>query len=557
MPGNRRLFERGVNGLRRADSGYLARSMSDLTHPLDAAGRLRDIQAVTDAALAHLDVEGLLGALLDRVREILHVDTAAVLLLDVDGTHMVATAARGIEDEVVQGVRIPVGRGFAGRIAATKEPVILDHVDHTTVMNPILRDRGIKSMLGVPLLSSGETLGVLHVGSLHPREFTPDDVELLQLVADRVALATRARLSETERSAAVALQHSLLPGRLPTVAGVELASRYVPGEAEGVGGDWYDVFVLPSGSLCVVMGDVVGRGLRAAVVMGRVRSTLRSYALTTEEPAAILSLVDQKLHHFEPGEMATALLAVLDPSRGVMRISTAGHPAPVVAKPDGSVSMLELPVDPPLGVRHARPRRTTEVELPRGVLLCLYTDGLVERRAVALDDRLRALMGAVTVDAPENVCASVMRVLVGTEAPLDDIALLIVRMADHGPGAPLELRHRAVPESLALIRAELRTWLRTAGATATAEHDLLVAVGEATANAVEHAYGPVGGTVSVTIELDGADAVVRVTDTGQWRAPRGHGRGRGTLMMETTTDEFRVDRTSIGTEVLLRRRIDR
>ncbi len=455
--------------------------------------------------------------------EILNVDTAAVLLLDTDGSHLVATAARGIEDEVVQGVRIPLGRGFAGRIAASKQPVILDHVDHTTVLNPILRDRGISSMLGVPLLSSGDALGVLHVGTLQPREFTGEDVELLQLVADRIALATQARLAETERSAALALQHSLLPGRLPTIAGVELASRYVPGEDEGVGGDWYDVFVLPSGSLCVVMGDVVGRGLRAAVVMGRVRSTLRSYALTTEDPASILSLVDRKLRHFEPGEMATALLAVLDPSRDSMRISTAGHPAPIIAVPTDLPRWSSCPSTHPsesVTLVHGV-RQTLSC---RAVRSCAVHDGLVERRAVPLDDRLRALTGSVTVDAPEAVCANVMRVLVGAEPPVDDIALLVVRMSEHGPGAPLELSYRAVPESLALIRSELRAWLLGVSATETAQHDVLVAVGEATANAVEHAYGPAGGTVSVTVDLDGADVVVRVSDTGQWRAARGHGR---------------------------------
>ncbi len=418
--------------------------MSDATPPQDAEERLRVIQSVTDAALAHLDVESLLDELLERVRDVLNVDTAAVLLLEPNAAYLVATAARGIEEEVVQGVRIPVGRGFAGRIAAEKRAVILDHVDHTTVMNPILRDRGIKSMLGVPLLSAGDVLGVLHVGTLTPREFTDEDVGLLQLVADRIALATQARLSETDRSAAVALQHSLMPGRLPLVSGIEFGARYVPGEAEGVGGDWYDVFTLPSGAMCVVMGDVVGRGLRAAVVMGRLRSTLRAYALTTDDPSTILGLVDRKLQHFEPGEMATAMLAVLDVNQNVLHISSAGHPAPILANPDGVAEVLELPIDPPLGVRLAHPRRTTSIALPRGSVLCLYTDGLVERRTVPLDDRLEMLMSAVRVDNPENVCASVMGSLVGSDAPSDDIALLVVRIPDEGPGLPLELSFRAV-----------------------------------------------------------------------------------------------------------------
>jgi len=148
---------------------------------------------------------------------------------------------------VRQGVRIPVGRGFAGRIAAGHKPVILDHVDHTTVLNPILWEKGIRSMMGVPLVAGGRVIGVLHVGSLTPRRFTGADVGLLQLAADRAATAVQSINTRADRVAAAALQRSLLPSALPAFAGAELAARYVPGSG-GVGGDWYDVFRLPSGS---------------------------------------------------------------------------------------------------------------------------------------------------------------------------------------------------------------------------------------------------------------------------------------------------------------------
>jgi K+-sensing histidine kinase KdpD len=162
--------------------------------------RLRRLQALTDAALAHLDLDELLAALLLRTREMLEVDTCAVLLLDEAVGELVARAAVGIEEEVEQGVRIPLGRGFAGRVAAGREPVILDDVDHADVLNPILREKGIKSLLGVPLLVRGDVIGVLHVGSLTHRTFTGDDVELLGLVGARVALAIeRARLHEEVR----------------------------------------------------------------------------------------------------------------------------------------------------------------------------------------------------------------------------------------------------------------------------------------------------------------------------------------------------------------------
>jgi signal transduction histidine kinase len=169
---------------------------------------VRRLQSVTDAALAHLRLEELLAALLERTRQILEVDTCAILLLDEETNELVARAALGIEEEVEQGVRVPVGGGFAGRIAAEKRPVVLDDVDHAHVLNPILREKGIKSMLGVPLVVEGEVQGVFHVGSLVPRAFSEDEVELLQLVADRAALAIEhARLFEAERAARERIEH--------------------------------------------------------------------------------------------------------------------------------------------------------------------------------------------------------------------------------------------------------------------------------------------------------------------------------------------------------------
>jgi signal transduction histidine kinase len=162
-----------------------------------ARRRIENVREITDVALGHLELEELLSVLLPRIRDILRAETCAVLLLDEEANELVARAAVGIEEEVEQGVRIPVGLGFAGRIAASGYPVILDDVDHADVINPILREKGIRSMLGVPLIVRGESLGVLHVGTLELRAFTTDDTELLQLVADRVALAIeRAQLHQ-------------------------------------------------------------------------------------------------------------------------------------------------------------------------------------------------------------------------------------------------------------------------------------------------------------------------------------------------------------------------
>jgi putative methionine-R-sulfoxide reductase with GAF domain len=405
-----------------------------------AAERLRDIESVIDARLARLDVEDLLDELLDRVRDALDADTAAVLLLDEPTGELVATAARGIEAEVRQGVRIPLGRGFAGRIAATERPVTVEDIDAADVVNPILRDIGIRSLLGVPLMAGGRLLGVLHVGTLVPRRFTESDVELLQVVAERVALAAHARVSDIERTAARILQRSLLPDRLPALAGLEAAFRYIAGGEGDVGGDWYDLFALPSGWVCVTVGDVVGRGLRAGAVMGRLRNAVRAYALDDDgDPAAILERVDRMIHHFQPGEMATVALGLLEPSFERLHLSTAGHPAPILAAGDGPGTYLDLPVDPPLGAVAGARRRASAIDVPPGAVLCFYTDGLIERRDVPLDDRVRQLTEAVAAEPPDRVCVKVMGSLVGPEAVDDDVAVLVVRRVAGQLSPPGEL----------------------------------------------------------------------------------------------------------------------
>ena len=521
--------------------------------------RLRRLELVTDAGLAQLDVDELLGELLERTRDLLAADTAAVLLLNSSAQYLVATAARGIEEEVRQGVRIPLGKGFAGRIAAEKRSVILERVDHTNVLNPILRDKGIRSLLGVPLLVGGTVLGVLHVGTLSPRQFSADDAALLQLVADRIALAVQARTTQVERAAATALQRSLLPPALPEIPGLEFAARYVPGGHGQVGGDWYDVFTLPSGAVCVVVGDVVGRGLPAAVEMARLRHVLRAYTLDTADPAEILDRLDRQVRHFDPDVMATVLCAVVAPSGEHMRLSTAGHPPPVIsAGADLPAAILDLPADLPIGVATAAGRRhTSTVALLPGTAVCLYTDGLVERRTSSLDVGLQRLAGAMFAGPAESVCAEIMQVLVGADPPSDDIALLVLRRQPviNGVGDMFELELPAAPSSLKPLRIAMRRWLEHLRADRQATADLLTAVGEACTNAVEHAYGPAGGTVSICLAYQAPDVIAVITDSGRWRAARGSFRGRGITLMRALSDEVTIDRTDTGTRVRIRRTI--
>ena len=196
-----------------------------------------------------------------------------------------------------------------------------------------------------------------------------DDAELLQIAADRIALVTRTRLSDLDRAAASALQRSLMPGALPRVTGIEFAARYIPGEAGGLGGDWYDVFSLPSGRLGVVIGDVVGRGLQAAVIMGRLRSALRAFALEEDDPAEVLERLDGNVQHFEENVMATVLYAIFEPSLERVSLSSAGHLPPIIAQPGERSALLNVPIDLPVGVSVGPPRRTT-IDRPPGPRRC-------------------------------------------------------------------------------------------------------------------------------------------------------------------------------------------
>jgi sigma-B regulation protein RsbU (phosphoserine phosphatase) len=399
-----------------------------MSRSLDAHDRLQQLETIIGAPAGHLGLTELLTATLQRLREVMAVDTATVLRYQPSGRQLVAFAAAGIEEEVHQGVRVPVGSGFAGRVALERAPVIIDHVDETTVVNSLLWERGLHSMLGVPMMSGSDLVGVLHVGSVASRRFTEAEVGTMQLLADRLAMAIQVEALEENRSATMALQRSLLPSSLPAVSGLAFGARYVPGAETGLGGDWYDLFLLPGDRLGIVMGDVSGHGLEAAVIMGRLRSALRAYALDCESPAEVLAKLDRKANHFEHGAMATVAYGIVGPGRDAMTLSLAGHLPPVIAETDAPARLVDAPPDPPIGLTIGRPqRRTTVIPLPPGSVLALYTDGLVERRDRPVDVGMRLLAEAMRAEEPERVCAKLMREMIGNRAAQDDVALLAIR----------------------------------------------------------------------------------------------------------------------------------
>jgi serine phosphatase RsbU (regulator of sigma subunit) len=204
--------------------------------------------------------------------------------------------------------------------------------------------------------------------------------------------------------------------------------RYIPGAAVGVGGDWYDLFTLPSGHTGVVIGDIAGSGLRAAVVMGRIRSALRAYALETDDPADVLTRLDRKIQLFEPGATATAIYAVIAPDRCTVTISQAGHLPPALIDSDGGATLVPAPTDLPLGAYPDAPRRTTTITVGAGSSLFLYTDGLVERRGQLITDGIDLLVRTLGPGSAEDLCTRTTdRLLSDLPATADDVAILALK----------------------------------------------------------------------------------------------------------------------------------
>ncbi|MFN2617424.1 MAG: SpoIIE family protein phosphatase [Thermoleophilaceae bacterium] len=514
---------------------------------------LRALQSVTDAALSYLPLERMLTVLLERVTELLEADTAAILLLDEEHQMLVARAAKGLEEEVRRGVRVPLGRGFAGRIAAERRPVMLDDLEHADIVNPLLREKGLRSLLGVPLLVEGRVLGVLHVGSLSGKKFTDQDVEVLQRAGDRAALAIQGRLAERERGLADAVQRSLLPP-LPEMPGVTLAARYMPAEEAQLGGDWYDAFRLHGGTIGVAIGDVVGRGFHAAALMGQLRSALRAYALDGRSPSEVLVRLSGLLRQLEPGWGATLVYLAFEPLEGRATLANAGHLPPLLLRPDGTCEYMEVPGSVPLGsVRHPRYEQAS-VEIPPGSTLLLYTDGIVERRGELLDEGLEALRRVVEGGAPnpQALCQRVLEGMLPSGSAEDDTAMLVATSSVLPD--PLELRLPAEPELMPMVRHVLGHWLRARGASEVEVDEISLASAEACANAIEHAYSPEAEAFEVhAARVHPEQVAVTIRDFGQWRAPRGTNRGRGLVLMEGLMDSVDVERDDAGSSVRLTR----
>jgi serine phosphatase RsbU (regulator of sigma subunit)/anti-sigma regulatory factor (Ser/Thr protein kinase) len=512
--------------------------------------------SITDSALSYMSLEDMLSELLGRIREALDADTAAILLLDEDRGVLLARAARGLEEEVRQGVQVPLARGFAGRVAAEARPIIID-LENADVVNPILRQKGIRTMLGVPLQVEGHVIGVMHIGSLVLREFDEDDVALLQLAADRAALAIDdARVSEM-RAVTSIMQRTLLPERLPEIPGLRFSVKYLPaGTGVKIGGDWYDVFQLGDGRLAFVIGDVVGRGVLAASVMAESRTALRAYLVQGHQLTEVVAMLNDLLVSMGRNRGATLSILALDPEAEELEAVTAGHLPPLLIDPGGGPRLLEQRPGLQVGIRSGNEYEAFRYPFPVGSRLLLYTDGLIERRGESIDvglGRLTAAAQAAARDPQTDLADDVYRALLD-EAPLaDDVALLAIETLPLDN--PIEMTLPARANVLAGMRRTIARWLRAAGAGEDEQFDLTLSTSEAAANAIEHAYGGSESTFWVRCEQVADRVTITVGDLGRWRTARPPGGGRGLPIMRRLVDEVEISRGEEGTVVRLTKRL--
>jgi serine phosphatase RsbU (regulator of sigma subunit)/anti-sigma regulatory factor (Ser/Thr protein kinase) len=419
----------------------------------------------------------------------------------------------------------------------------------------LLRQLQLSSVMIVPLLARHRPLGVLTLaGAESGRRYTEDDLALAAELGRRAALfLDNARLYERERRIATTLQEAFLPAALPQVPGFKLDAVLVTGSHEAsLGGDWYDAFRLPDGRIGLSIGDVMGRGLRAAGAMVLVRQTIRAAAHGHEDVTQILTRANRLLRESDAEDTATALVAILDPVRSTLTYASAGHPAPLVATPDGAVASGAVG-GPPLGLGGLdQAYAEHQLALPPGALAVLYTDGLTEhaRDPVEGEAQLAASLRAQRGQEAADPADAIRRRVLGTSTAHDDVVVLTVAVGST-PLTRLDISLPAIPSSLPLIRQALRRFLTACGVESDRAAAMLVAVGEAANNAIEHAYGMLSGAIDIRARSADEEITVEVTDHGAWRRARADGGGRGLQIMRGMVDHVDVMPSAEGTTVRL------
>lgn len=413
-----------------------------------------------------------------------------------------------------------------------------------------VKEVGVHTVMSVPILARGTTLGVAVLSRFRRRDaFTRDDELLAEEVTARAAVCIdNARRFSRERETALALQRSLLPRTMPRMPAVEAASRYLPAAEAGVGGDWFDVIPLSGMRVAMVVGDVVGHGIQASATMGRLRTAVRTLADVDLAPAELLTHVDDLVVRLSreagadgvTGEVgATCLYAVYDPVTRRCSFARAGHPPPVLIAPDGRPLNLRVPAGPPLGLG-GLPFESTELELAEGTLIALYTDGLIESRERDIDAGHALLTRALARSGGslDDICRGVMSSVLSGRGSTDDVALLLARTRGLKPSQVATWALPANPAVVARTRQLVLDKLAEWGLASMAFTVELV-VSELVTNAIRHGAPP----IRLRLVHDESTLIVEVSDCSGTaphlrRAKTFDEGGRGLLLVAQLTERW-------------------
>jgi PAS domain S-box-containing protein len=407
---------------------------------------------------------------------------------------------------------------------------------------------------GIVAVLSGAGDVALWLELATPRWISAEDRLLVTVLVGHLGLAIQhVRQFESARETSLTLQRAMLaPIALPAGFAVRYEPAVPPLE---IGGDWYDVLSLGDHRIGIVVGDCVGRGLPAAAVMGQLRSSARALLLTGAEPALLLEDLDAAAALIPGAYCTTVFLGILDTESGELRYSNAGHPPAVLAAPDSETSLLADAHSVPLAVHrdHGRPQ-TTQV-LPPGSTLIVFTDGLVERKHEPLDAGIARVAKILTQNADSlvgHVADAVLRELAPPGGYDDDVAMVVYRR----PQTALRLKTDASANQLADVRHRLNAWLQSCAVPGPLATDMVLAVYEACANSVEHAYrGSRSGQVRVDVEIVGGTINARVADSGKWKIPEPGPGGRGLKLIDAVSDRVELEHGPSGTTVTMSFRI--
>lgn len=482
-------------------------------------------------------------------------DSSAVVVIEEDGTAQ-ATVTRGARSSLRLDER--AANATAQLVADSGAELVLDRqsqVQSRAYDTSAFRD--VRSAFGVPLLDESGTGGAVALVFARERGLDRTDLTLLHAHADQAAQAlARVRRHQQEHDVAALLQESLLPDELPSVDGVKLAAYYRAGVAgTNAGGDWYDVVRRPDGITHFSVGDVAGRGIRAAVSMGQLRNAFQAYALEHASPAAV---IQRMARHVEQDGMATMTCITFDSLTYEIAYSSAGHVPPLLLdSAEQTITRLTASVgSPPLGWFAQGPPVDDTTSVAPGMTLALYSDGLVERRGVSIDDSIDGIGAAILASAaasPEAVVRTALGELADAQLG-DDVALLVLQFQASPQTVQIEIS--ADPSLLRDMRRRLGRWLTLRGLDERKRSDAILAISEACNNAIEHGYRDRLGTIGIRLDHRDGWLQIRVADTGGWREPQADPtRGRGLLIMRSLMDDSDVVPSPTGTEVVLGQRL--